>query len=159
MQPISAELLAGKLHDLKNQGRPLTGWEEKPRATELLWAIQFYSWEPGGLKAFADELLKLHPQRVGLEIFWKFGRPKDGWNAKQFFYMVKYGLTPMQAIQAATVNGADLLGWNDKVGSISVGKFADIIAVSADPLQDVKVLENMEFVMKDGVVYKNLLTK
>lgn len=82
-----------------------------------------------------------------------------GWNAKQFFYMVKYGLTPMQAIQSATVNGADLLGWNDKIGSISVGKFADIIAVTNDPLQDVKVLENVQFVMKGGEVYKNSMQK
>ncbi len=82
-----------------------------------------------------------------------------GWNGKQFFYMVKYGLTPMQAIQAATVNGADLLGWNDKVGSITAGKYADIIAVTGDPLLDVKVLENVEFVMKGGTIYKNLIQK
>lgn len=78
-----------------------------------------------------------------------------GWNAKQFKYMVKYGLTPMQAIQAATVNAADLLGWTGKVGSISQGKYADIIAVDANPLDDVRVLENVKFVMKGGVVYKN----
>ncbi len=82
-----------------------------------------------------------------------------GWNGKQFFYMVKYGLTPMQAIQAATINAADLLGWKNKVGSIAVGKFADIVAVSDDPLQNIKALENVQFVMKGGVVYKNLLTK
>jgi imidazolonepropionase-like amidohydrolase len=68
-------------------------------------------------------------------------------------------MTPMQAIQTATMGSADLLGWKDKIGSISVGKYADIIAVSNDPLQDVKVLENMQFVMKDGVVYKNLVAK
>ena len=80
-----------------------------------------------------------------------------GWNGKQFFYMVKFGLTPMQAIQAATVNAADLLGWSNKVGSITPGKYADIIAVSADPIADVKSLENVGFVMKGGVVYKNTL--
>jgi imidazolonepropionase-like amidohydrolase len=80
-----------------------------------------------------------------------------GWNAKQFKYMVKYGLTPMQAIQAATINASDLLGWKKKVGSIAVGKFADIIAVSASPIEDVSVLENVKFVMKGGVVYKNIL--
>jgi imidazolonepropionase-like amidohydrolase len=78
-----------------------------------------------------------------------------GWNAKQFKYMVKFGLTPMQAIQAATVNASDLLGWKNKVGSITPGKYADIIAVSANPLDDVSVLENVKFVMKGGVVYKN----
>jgi len=82
-----------------------------------------------------------------------------GWNGKQFFYMVKYGLTPMQAIQSATTSAADLLGWTAKVGSITAGKMADIIAVTNDPLQDVKVLENVQFVMKGGVVYKNTFTK
>ncbi|WP_235921069.1 Xaa-Pro dipeptidase [Foetidibacter luteolus] len=82
-----------------------------------------------------------------------------GWNGKQFFYMVKYGLTPMQAIQAATVNAADLLGWKEKTGSISVGKFADIIAVATNPLDDIKALEKVGFVMKGGVVYKDELTK
>lgn len=82
-----------------------------------------------------------------------------GWNGKQFFYMVKFGLTPMQAIQSATSSAADLLGWTDKVGSVSVGKRADIIAVSSDPLQNVTALENVQFVMKGGVVYKNTLTR
>jgi len=82
-----------------------------------------------------------------------------GWNGKQFFYMVKYGLTPMQAIQSATTSAADLLGWTSKVGSITPGKLADIVAVSGDPLQNITVLENVQFVMKGGVVYKNLITK
>jgi len=77
-----------------------------------------------------------------------------GWNAKQFAHMVKWGLTPMQAIQAATVNAADLLGWNDKVGVIAPGAFADIIAVDGDPLKDVTELERVKFVMKGGVIYK-----
>jgi imidazolonepropionase-like amidohydrolase len=77
-----------------------------------------------------------------------------GWNAKQFAHMVKWGLTPMQAIQAATVSAADLLGWNDKVGVIAPGAFADIIAVDGDPLKDVTELERVKFVMKGGVVYK-----
>jgi len=82
-----------------------------------------------------------------------------GWNAKQFFYMVKFGLTPMQAIQAATTSAADLLGWTQRVGSVTAGKLADIIAVSGDPLQNITVLENVQFVMKGGVVYKNLINK
>jgi imidazolonepropionase-like amidohydrolase len=77
-----------------------------------------------------------------------------GTSAKQFAYMVKYGMTPMQAIQAATSNAADLLGHAGEVGSIKPGKFADVIAVGGDPLKDVSVLENVKFVMKDGVVYK-----
>ena len=78
-----------------------------------------------------------------------------GWNGKQFSYMVKWGMTPMQAIQAATINASDLLGWKDKVGSISVGKYADIIAVVGNPLDDIKLLEDVQFVMKDGKIYKN----
>ncbi len=78
-----------------------------------------------------------------------------GLNAREFAVMVKLGLTPLQAIQAATVNDADLLGWSDKVGVIEPNHFADIIAVDGDPLQDVTTLERMKFVMKGGVVYKN----
>lgn len=82
-----------------------------------------------------------------------------GWNGKQFAKHVEWGQTPMQAIQSATVNGADLLGWKDQIGSIAVGKFADIVAVAENPLNKISVLENVQFVMKDGVVYKNLLQK
>ncbi len=78
-----------------------------------------------------------------------------GWNGKQFFHMVKYGLTPMQAIQSATINAADLLDWKDKTGSITKGKLADIIAVDSNPLDDITILEHVKFVMKDGTVYKN----
>ena len=78
-----------------------------------------------------------------------------GTSGKQFAFMVKYGMTPMQAIQSATSNAADLLGHSDMLGSIKPGKFADIIAVSGDPLADISVLENVRFVMKDGVVYKS----
>lgn len=77
-----------------------------------------------------------------------------GDNAKQFFYMVKYGMTPAQAIQAATATAADLIGRSKDVGSLEVGKFADIIAVTADPMQDVRALESMDFVMKGGKIYK-----
>ncbi len=82
-----------------------------------------------------------------------------GWNAKQFAYMVKWGMTPIQAIQAATVSAADLLGWSDHVGSIAPGKYADIVAVSTNPLADVSALEHVGFVMKGGVVVRNDLAK
>jgi len=75
-------------------------------------------------------------------------------SGKQFAFMVKYGMTPMQAIQSATSSAADLLGHSGEIGSIKPGKFADLIAVSSDPLQDISVLERVNFVMKDGKVYK-----
>jgi len=77
-----------------------------------------------------------------------------GTSPKQFAFMVKYGMTPMQAIQAATSNAADLLGHSDVIGSIKPGKSADMVAVSGDPLKDIKLLEDVEFVMKEGKVYK-----
>lgn len=78
-----------------------------------------------------------------------------GDNAKQFYYMVKFGMTPAQAIRAATSSAADLIGRAQDVGTIEPGKFADIIAVQSDPLQDVRVLEHVDFVMKGGIVYKD----
>src|ERR1700729_1783885 len=78
-----------------------------------------------------------------------------GLNAREFAVMVKLGLTPLQSIQAATVNAADLIGWSDRVGTLEPGKFADIIAVDGDPVADVHLLENVRFVMKGGEVIKN----
>jgi imidazolonepropionase-like amidohydrolase len=77
-----------------------------------------------------------------------------GVNARQFAFMVKYGMTPMQAIQSATVNAADLIGHPELFGSISAGKSADIIAVNGDPLADIRELEHVQFVMKEGKIYK-----
>jgi imidazolonepropionase-like amidohydrolase len=77
-----------------------------------------------------------------------------GQNAKQFAWQVKYGQTPMEAIQSATVGAADLIGKKAELGSISPGKKADLIAVSGDPLADVSILEKVQFVMKDGKVIK-----
>jgi len=74
--------------------------------------------------------------------------------AKEFAYMVKWGMTPAQAIQSATVTASQLLGMQDKVGTIEVGKLADIVAVPGDPLADITALEKVNFVMKGGVVEK-----
>jgi imidazolonepropionase-like amidohydrolase len=74
--------------------------------------------------------------------------------AKEFAYMVKWGMTPAQALRSATTSAAQLLGWSDQVGSIEAGKFADIVAVPGDPLTDVSRLEKVDFVMKGGKVYK-----
>jgi imidazolonepropionase-like amidohydrolase len=78
-----------------------------------------------------------------------------GLNARQFPYMVRYGLTPMGAVQAATIRAAETIGWADRVGSLAPGKFADIIGVRGDPLADVSRLSDVSFVMKGGQVYKD----
>src|SRR5207245_4595038 len=82
-----------------------------------------------------------------------------GLNAREFAVMVNLGLTPLAAIQAATINAADLLGWSDKIGGIDPGKWADIIAVDGDPLQDVTTLEHVKFVMKGGAVVEDEYVK
>jgi len=78
-----------------------------------------------------------------------------GDNAKQLSRMVQFGMTPLQALQSATINSAKLLGWQGKVGQIKPNQYADIIAVDSNPLTNVSVLESVSFVMKDGVVYRN----
>jgi imidazolonepropionase-like amidohydrolase len=78
-----------------------------------------------------------------------------GYNARQFATMVKWGMTPMQAIQAATVNASEALGRAGDVGAIAVGRYGDIIAVAGDPLADVTRLQSVAFVMKGGDVVKS----
>ena len=95
--------------------------------------------------------------KAGVKI--AFGTDAGGFDwkinpAKEFAYMVKWGMTPVQAIRAATASAAALLDMQDKVGTIEAGKLADIVAVPGNPLQDVTLLEQVNFVMKGGVVYK-----
>src|SRR5581483_2786055 len=82
-----------------------------------------------------------------------------GLNGHEFAVMVKLGLTPLQSIQAGTVNAADLLGWSAKVGTLEPGAWADMIAVDGDPLKDITTLERVKFVMKGGEVVKNEYAK
>jgi imidazolonepropionase-like amidohydrolase len=84
---------------------------------------------------------------------------RHGLNARQFAYMVDWGMTPIQAIQAATIANAALFGLEDEIGSIAVGKSADIIAVDANPLQDIRALEDVDFVMARGTVYLDKLAR
>lgn len=79
-----------------------------------------------------------------------------GLNAHELdVYVNQFGMSPLAALQTGTLNAADLMGWSDKIGALEPGKWADIIAVAGDPLQDVKLLQHVSFVMKSGVVYKN----
>jgi imidazolonepropionase-like amidohydrolase len=98
-----------------------------------------HAWESGTKMAFATDA----------------GVYPHGDNARQFAKMVEWGMKPIDAIQAATVNAADLLGWASKVGALDAGHYADIIAVKGDPLSNVRVLESVKFVMKGGVVVRN----
>jgi imidazolonepropionase-like amidohydrolase len=78
----------------------------------------------------------------------------QGRNAQELVGLVRCGLPPAEAIRAATINAAELMGWQDRVGAIEVGKFADLIAVDGDPLTDIRVLAKVRFVMKDGKIVK-----
>lgn len=83
-----------------------------------------------------------------------------GLNAHEIdVYVNQFGMTPLQGIQTGTLNAADLMGWSNRVGSIAVGKWADIIAVDGDPLKDVRILQHVSFVMKGGVVYQQEIAK
>jgi len=106
------------------------------------------------IKVTGESLRKAVPAGVKIAFGTDAGVSKHGRNADEFELMVKHGMTPKTAIEAATVNAADLLGLADEVGSLEPGKRADLIAVAGDPLQDVTVLKQVEFVMKDGTVYK-----
>jgi imidazolonepropionase-like amidohydrolase len=82
------------------------------------------------------------------------GVSKHGTNAREFELMVKYGMDENKAIKSATITASEVLGMSNKIGTIETGKIADIIAVNGNPLENISVLMNMFFVMKEGVVYK-----
>ncbi|HZD32548.1 MAG TPA: amidohydrolase family protein [Candidatus Angelobacter sp.] len=114
-----------------------------------------------GAKVWVD-MIKIHEatfrraMKAGVKI--AFGTDAGGFDwtinpAKEFPIMVKYGMTPAQALHAANMTAAELLGMQDKIGSIEAGKFADIVAVPADPMTDVQQLEKVNFVMKGGTIY------
>ena len=93
-------------------------------------------------------------RRVKIAFGTDVGPFPHGTQAKEFEYMTKFGMAPAQAIQAATVNAAELMGWQDRVGTVETGKFADLIAVPGNPLDDIHATEHVSFVMKDGAVIK-----
>ena len=97
---------------------------------------------------------KAHAAGVNIAYGTDSGVYPHGDNGKQFVYMVRYGMSEMEAIRSATLSGAELLGWEADVGSIDSGKFADMVAVKGDPLKDISVLEHVDAVMKGGRVVK-----
>jgi imidazolonepropionase-like amidohydrolase len=90
------------------------------------------------------------PMALGTDV----GPFPHGTQAREFELMVKFGMTPLAALQADLLNGAKLLGWDGQIGALEPGYFADVIAVAGNPLEDVGALKNVSFVMKSGVVYK-----
>jgi imidazolonepropionase-like amidohydrolase len=90
------------------------------------------------------------PMAVGSDV----GPFPHGTQARELVLMVKYGMPPLAVLQADLLNGAKLLGWDGQIGALEPGYFADIVAVTGDPLQDINAVENVSFVMKGGVVYK-----
>ena len=103
------------------------------------------------IRQFRRQLAAGVPMAAGSDV----GPFPHGTQAREYESMVKYGMTPLAALQAGLLNGARLLGWADQIGKVKAGYYADIIAVSGDPLKDITVLKKVEFVMKNGVAYKS----
>ena len=97
---------------------------------------------------------KAHAAGVPIVFGTDAGIYPHGLNTKQFSYMVEWGMTPMEAIKAATSLAARYLGWDDRIGSIQPGYYADIVAVPGDPLADISILEKIDTVIKGGLVFK-----
>ena len=101
-------------------------------------------------REFRKQLAAGVPMAAGSDV----GPFPHGTQAREFELMVKYGMKPLAALQAGTLNGAKLLGWEDQIGALKPGYFADVIAVPGDPLSEISVLSKVSFVMKAGVVYR-----
>jgi imidazolonepropionase-like amidohydrolase len=99
---------------------------------------------------FSKQLAAGVPVAMGSDV----GPFPHGTQAREFTFMVKYGMTPLAALQAGTLNGAKLLGWDGQIGALKPGYLADIVAVPGNPLTDIGVLQKVTFVMKGGVVFR-----
>jgi imidazolonepropionase-like amidohydrolase len=108
------------------------------------------------LQGIQDEMRMAKSLGVKIAAGFDAGGPdSQGKNARELAAMVKRGLTPLEAIQATTINAAELLNWQDQVGALDAGHYADLIAVDGDPLADITLLQHVKFVMKGGVVVKD----
>jgi len=132
----------------------INGYLERIAANPNAYAPEVRKKIDWRLSIAGEALKKAVPAGVKIAFGTDAGVSKHGRNADEFELMVKFGMTPATAIQAATVNAADLLGLADQVGSLEPGKSADLIGVQGDPLSDVTVLKKVSFVMKDGKVHK-----
>jgi imidazolonepropionase-like amidohydrolase len=101
-------------------------------------------------REFRKQLAAGVPMAVGSDV----GPFPHGTQAREFVLMVKYGMTPLAALQAGTLNGAKLLGWQGQIGALKPGYLADVVAVAGDPLQDISAVQRVVFVMKGGVVHR-----
>jgi imidazolonepropionase-like amidohydrolase len=110
--------------------------------------------ERGTQEMHARELSKQLAAGVPIAMGSDVGPFPHGTQAREFVLMVKYGMTPLGALQAGTLNGAKLLGWQDQIGTLKPGYLADVIAVPGNPLGDISVLQKVTFVMKGGVVFR-----
>ncbi|XPF94073.1 amidohydrolase family protein [Colwellia sp. RE-S-Sl-9] len=132
-------------------------------ATVTEIAMSENSYYPPAVKAKAikvgpmliENLRKAYAKGIKIAFGTDSGVSKHGLNAREFELLVQAGLTPTEAIKTATVYGADNLGKSDLLGSIEAGKYADLVAVDGDPTKDIKELMDIDFVMKEGIVYKN----
>ena len=106
------------------------------------------------VKAHEETFRKAMKLGVKIAFGTDVGAFDHGTNAREFQLMVDYGMTPLQAIKSATTTAADLMQWQDKIGSVEAGKFADLVAVKGNPLDDIALLQNISFVMKGGVIVK-----
>jgi imidazolonepropionase-like amidohydrolase len=142
----------------------------KKHGTYLVPTSYLYDWyrENGNLPAFYAQKMKdvtavaraNHKRAIAAGVKVALGTDAavypHGLNAHELeVYVREYGMTPLAALQTATLNAADLMSWTAKTGSLDPGKWADIIAVQGDPLADIKLLQHVPFVMKSGVIYKN----
>jgi imidazolonepropionase-like amidohydrolase len=114
------------------------------RAERLRQVLRFH------VEEFRKQIAAGVPMAVGSDV----GPFPHGTQAREYVLMVKYGMAPLAALQAGLLNGAKLLGWQDRIGALKPGYWADVIAVSGDPLDDISALQRVSFVMKGGVIYR-----
>ena len=107
------------------------------------------------LRARTDEFRKQLAAGVPMAMGSDVGPFPHGTQAREFVLMVEYGMSPLEALRAGTINAARLLGWEGQIGVLHAGYLADVVAVAGDPLADIAALQKVDFVMKGGMVYKS----